>query len=57
MFKNKQVDQNFGNKEKRLGAAQKITKKTLTKQKLVSSKQKVPKRSRSDFFCQVKYDR
>ena len=37
--------------------SKKSPRKTLTKQKLVISKQKVPKRSRSDFFSQVKYDR
>ena len=37
--------------------SKKSPRKRLTKQKLVISKQNVPKRSRSDFFSQVKYDR
>ena len=37
--------------------SRKSPRKRLTKQKLVISKQRVPKRSRSDFFSQVKYDR
>ena len=48
----------FGQQMKMIRSrSKKSPRKTLTKQKLVISKQKVPKRSRSDFFSQVKYDR
>ena len=46
-------DQDFANKEKSLGVAQENHKKIITTHNLVISKQKVPKKSWSDFFSKI----